>query len=133
MKIHEFDLQDVLKEQECKGGYAYLAAPYSDPDIAIRLQRVDNINRVAGHLIAAGVMLFSPISHGHPIAMTVELPTDYAFWQRHAECMLHGASSIIILQLGGWAASEGITGEVEFADTLDLTVYVLDPLKALSL
>lgn len=133
MKILDFNLEAVIKQQKKLGGYAYLAAPYSDDSIAIRLQRVDNINRVAGRLMARGVLLFSPISHGHPIAQAYDLPTDYTFWRRHAEVMLNGASSVIVLQLGGWSNSDGIKGELEYADDLDLTVYVLDPLKALNL
>jgi len=133
MNIRDFDLDTILDQQAAEGGYTYLAAPYSHADKAIVGQRVRNINRAAGELIARGVMVFSPISHCHPIAEAIELPGDFEYWQRYNSVMLTAASSMTVLTLGGVDDSTGVSGELNIAEALDHVCYMLNPLHALNL
>lgn len=133
MNIVTFDLRTILEQQAEYSGYTYLAAPYSHDDEAIVLQRVEAINRAASRLMECGVMLFSPISHCHPIAMAGGLRGDYEYWRRYNWVMLNQASSITVLKLGGWHESSGVTGEIKIADSLKYTAYMLDPLVAFDL
>ncbi len=47
----------------------YLATPYSHDDPNIRAHRFTVANRVASKLMRDGRMVFSSISHTHPIAL----------------------------------------------------------------
>lgn len=46
----------------------YLACPYSHPDRDVRQRRFDQVNAAAAWLILNEQMVFSPISHSHPIS-----------------------------------------------------------------
>jgi hypothetical protein len=47
----------------------YLASPYSHPDPAVREARFREACRAAAKLMRLGQPAFSPIVHGHPIAV----------------------------------------------------------------
>ena len=133
MNVRDFNLDTILDQQAAEGGFTYLAAPYSHDDKAIVRQRVRNINKAAGELIARGVLVFSPISHCHPIAEAIELPGSFEYWQRYNAVMLTAASSMTVLTLGGVETSTGVAGELEIACALDHVCYMLNPLYALNL
>ena len=57
----------------------YLAGPYSHPDPTVRAIRFHKLNDKAAELLRAGNLVFSPISHSHPIAEQCELPKDWEF------------------------------------------------------
>jgi len=63
-----------------------------------------------------GEIVFSPISHGHPIAEAVELPKDWAFWGKHCEAMLRLSHQMNYLKLPGWETSEGLQNEIILCD-----------------
>lgn len=46
----------------------YLCHPYSHPDPAVRRQRFESANDLAGRLMRSGFVVFSPLSHSVPIA-----------------------------------------------------------------
>ncbi len=48
----------------------YLATPYTDFDPAVRAARFFAVNKVAAHLMKKGFLVFSPISHTHPIVIS---------------------------------------------------------------
>ncbi len=133
MIILDFNLEDLLEQQAEFSSFTYLAAPYSSPDEAIVKQRVDTINRAAARLIECGVMLFSPISHCHPIAKIGGLRGDFEYWRRYNWVMLNAASSFTVLKLHGWYESVGVTSEFKIADSLKRPAYMLDPLVAFNL
>lgn len=113
------------------GELVYLAAPYSHPDPAVREARFQEINRVAGSLMAAGIFVFSPISHTHPIAEAHALPGSWEFWEAYDRAMLSRCSRVIVLQLEGWEASVGVAAELalaaEFALPVEFTSASLRP------
>jgi len=57
----------------------YLACPYSHPDSNVREYRFKMANRAAAKLMRDGHIVYSPISHTHPIAMEGDLPLDWAY------------------------------------------------------
>ena len=97
----------------------YLAAPYSDPDIIVRRFRVDMANRKAGELMERGYLVFSPLSHSHPISeyCTVD-PCDHNFWLRQDLWILKICDEMRILCLPGYDKSKGIQIEKEYAEEL---------------
>jgi hypothetical protein len=104
----------------------YLACPYSHPDRAVRVKRFEAVNRAAAKLMRQGLMIFSPISHTHPIAEAGDLPLGWEYWQAYDRAYLTHCHKIIVLMLDGWVSSKGVTGELAIAKELDLTVEYMD-------
>jgi hypothetical protein len=111
-----------------RGVFIYLAAPYSHPDRTVMLERFDAINCAAARLILEGHIIFSPISHSHPIAETGIVPAvDWQFWERLDMPFLEASCRLIVLMLGGWDISRGVTAEVARARELGIPVEYLRP------
>ena len=105
----------------------YLACPYSHKDPNVRKQRVKAVNKKAAELMMAGHLVFSPLSHSHPISKhcTVD-PCDHDFWLRQDLWILKFCDEMQILCLDGWDESSGIRTEIEYAKTLGIDVRMID-------
>ena len=106
----------------------YVAAPYSHDDPAVRELRFRKINAYCAAQMAAGVILYSPISHCHPIAFEHALPTDWAFWERFDRAMIGCCQRLTVLTLDGWRESRGVQAEIKIA--LDMNIPVEYALEA---
>ena len=76
-------------------------------------------------LVAEEVLVFSPLSHSHPISKhcTVD-PCDHDFWLRQDLWILAICDEFHILCLDGWLESKGIDTEYQRAQDMRLpTVY----------
>ena len=93
----------------------YLAVPYSDPDSRIRQKRFETVNKVAAALMNKGFLVFSPISHTHPIAEAGRLPLGWEFWKEYDESFIEWADEIHVLKLPGWKESTGVQAEISIA------------------
>ena len=100
----------------------YLGCPYSDPDPLIREQRFNAVNAYAARLMNDGKYVFSPISHGHPIALAGDLPNDFAFWEGLCREMMSHCGELRILMLPGWQESVGVLAELLIADELGIPI-----------
>lgn len=109
-----------------KDGYVYLASPYSDPEEVIRTRRFWAVCAVTAHLMRDGHIVYSPIAHSHPVALCGGLPTEWDFWARFDETMLHAARELWVLTLPGWDNSRGVKAEIRIAQRLE------KPIKQLS-
>lgn len=100
----------------------YLASPYTyksdDPERVKRVLelRFRQVSADAADLIRAGLRVFVPISHTHPIAEhggidhgdhTIWLPADKPI---HERC-----DGIIVDMIPGWNTSDGIAQELEWS------------------
>ena len=94
----------------------YLACPYSHPDKSIREERVAQVDKKAAELMELGNLVFSPLSHSHPISehCTVD-PCDHSFWLRQDLWILDVCDEMHVLCLGGWEKSKGIAAEIAYA------------------
>lgn len=104
----------------------YLASPYSDPSLHIRIERFDAICFAAGKLMNAGIHVWSPIAHSHPIAMAVNLPKDFEFWRSHNFETLRRCDGILICMMPGWEKSIGVAGEIDEAKRLGIRIHYID-------
>lgn len=100
----------------------YLAVPYSHPDPAVRLARFEAANRAAGLLMREGLLVFSPISHTHPIAEACGLPLGWDYWQAYDRAVLSCCSKVIVLELDGWQNSIGVMNELSIAHFANIEV-----------
>lgn len=107
--------------------YVYLAHPYTDKDRAVMEARFQSANALAAQLMAGGLVVFSPISHSHPIAQVLQNADDGQFYGKQDAPFLDGAAMVVVALVDGWDASNGVKHEVGRAGELGLPVYFLDP------
>jgi len=74
----------------------YLATPYSHNLPGLREWRFKKINEVAGKLMLDGHIVFSPISHSHPISLTIDNGMDADFYLRQDIVFLKWAQKMIV-------------------------------------
>ena len=116
-------------------GYWYFATPYSHPDERVREYRFEMACEGAARLLEAGINVYCPIAHTHPISEHLgNLPHE--FWMRVDHPFLVDALGLIIGMLPGWSDSRGVMEEMRrtldaekpisylpgppFADTIEL-------------
>lgn len=110
-----------------KTGYIYLATPYSrysrGLDAAWTLAC-----RAAGAFAAAGIPVYSPIAHTHPIAEAVELdPLDHGIWMPLDYPLMSKAAGLAVLMASGWTESKGVQIEIEWFDQAGRPVFYIAP------
>jgi len=93
----------------------YLATPYTGNEF----ESFKNVNRIAGELMNAGHIVFSPISHTHPIACECEMPKHWEFWKKFDECFIEWCDELWICDFGDWTKSKGVLGEIKIAHKLN--------------
>ena len=104
----------------------FLASPYTHNDEAVMIFRYEAALAAASELINEGNIIFSPIVHSHPIAVTYNLPRDYSFWQAYTNSfILHWAEVFSILRLQDWEHSVGIKDESVLARKVNLPIYYI--------
>lgn len=105
----------------------YLASCYSDPDPSVRASRFDALNRKAGDLIQAGHIVFSPISHSHPISLHMDNSNDSHFWVDQDMAFIPWCDEMWVLRLDGYVQSKGVAREIGEAQRLGKKVRFIDP------
>ena len=105
----------------------YLASPYSHDDPAVMEQRFHDVCKVTAQLIKAGLNVFSPIAHSHPL-VEYGAPTDWKSWERVDLDILGRCDGIAVLELEGFSASVGVHAEVKFAKSIGMKVMRFSPL-----
>ena len=103
----------------------YLATPYTGTSQQ-QEARFKYVNARAAELMAAGILVFSPISHTHPIAVAGDLPTGWEFWREYDFTFIQWGDELYVLMSDGWQESTGVTAEIEFAKELGKPIVYLD-------
>ena len=103
----------------------YLAVPYSDPDPSVRERRFQAANEAAGILMRAGLYVYSPISHSHPIAIAGGLPLDWDYREGYDREILSHCGALVVLEIAGWRESTGVTGELKISADFCIPAMVL--------
>jgi nucleoside 2-deoxyribosyltransferase len=104
----------------------YLACPYSHEKGGIRSMRFDLVNAAAAKLMREGYLVFSPISHTHPIAERGDLPKGWDFWEAYDRTFIDWADEVHVLMLDGWKESKGVTAEIAIAKELGKPVHYIE-------
>ena len=104
----------------------YLASPYTHVDDAVRESRFDAACLATSTLLRAGLHVYSPIVHSHPL-VRYGLPIEWEFWRAQDFEHLRRCDEVILLTLDGWKASRGVQAEIELAIERDLQIRYLSP------
>ena len=100
----------------------YLAIPYTGNEN--KSFQVANI--VAGLLMQQGHIVFSPISHTHPIAMECDLPKDWEYWKCQDEFFIGICDEIHVVMLNGYEKSKGVNAEIKIAKKLKKPIKFIE-------
>lgn len=107
--------------------YWYLATPYTKYPAGTEAAFVLACEQTA-LLILAGVPVFSPIAHTHPVAVHGKLPLDHSFdWLAVDRPMMEAAKGCVVLRAEGWQDSIGVLHEIRFFRSQGKPVYYMDP------
>jgi hypothetical protein len=107
--------------------YWYLATPYSKYPAGIEGAFVLACKQTA-LLIKAGIPVYSPIAHTHPVAIHGEIdPYDHKIWMPADEPMMKAAFGLIVLRAESWTKSYGMKVEIDAFAADGKPVIYMDP------
>lgn len=118
--------------QKSKSKLEYLAVPYTFAHADARVQaavqetRFEIVNAVAATLIKEGHLIYSPISHSHPIFQSGVAGGDWETWKKLDLALLAVCKRLLVLRLDGWKESEGVQSEIVEARRLGIRVKYID-------
>lgn len=104
----------------------YLASPYSHPDISVRERRIYWVTQAAAAMARRGELVYSPLTHSHPIALAGDLPGGWDYWRAHDEWMLERCSVLAVLMLPGWRESVGVQAEIALARKRGIPITMVE-------
>lgn len=107
--------------------FIFLSSPYTHADPAVMHKRYLVVARHAAGMIRNGLVVYSPIVHGHNLA-GFGLPLDHEFWMRQCLPILRVASELQVLVLDGAVGSCGVKREIAEAYKAGLGVTYIEPL-----
>lgn len=110
-----------IAESNRVSGMIYLACPYSHENKQIELERFKIVTKVATKLTEQGIIVFSPITHSHPMAIE-GLHADWIFWEKYDIFFLDRASALYVLTLDGWKDSVGVQAEMAYAEKIGIPI-----------
>jgi hypothetical protein len=105
-------------------GFYYLATPYSRYPYGPVGAFKDAVS-AAATCIKAGVMVFSPIAHSHPIAVTGQIAGHFEQWAALDEAMIAASNGMIVVEMEGWQESAGIKAEIDLCHKLEKPIYFM--------
>jgi len=109
-----------------KSEIEYLSIPYSHEDVLVRKYRFELVNKIVADLMKKSRVIFSPISHCHPLT-DYGLPGSWDYWRKFNYEFLKIAKKLIVVKLEGWEESVGVQGEIKIAEELGLIIEYIDP------
>ncbi len=104
----------------------YLASPYSKYPAGIEAAFRD-VAALAGKLLVAGLKVYSPIAHTHPIAIYGHLDAyDHTIWMPFDQAIMNVCDAMIVATMETWDKSYGIGEEIKVFSAAGKPIYRLD-------
>lgn len=92
----------------------YLASPYSKYKQGIYVA-FEEVCAQTALLVSAGVKVYSPIAHTHPVAIHGNLdPLDHSIWLEADRAFMDTACGLIVCEMQGWRESYGVQHEIDY-------------------
>lgn len=105
----------------------YLATPYSRYPDGLEAAFIEAA-KLAGRLLDAGVRVYSPICHTHPIAIHGEIdPLDHSIWIPFDESMMSVSDALVVAMMPSWRQSKGIRYEIDYFELEGKPIFYLEP------
>lgn len=105
---------------------SYLATPYSQYPGGIYVAFAEAAE-LAGRLLKAGICVYSPICHTHPIAIHANLdPLDHDIWLPFDQMMMNVSDVLIVAHMKRWEHSKGIAYEIEYFERAGKPIFDLN-------
>ncbi len=104
----------------------YIASPYSHEDKHVRELRYLQVTDYCAKQVAAGNIVFSPITYGHVLSEHADLPTDFTFWKNFCLTFLGNCEEMHIIRLDGWEESNGIREEIQYCILSEIPIKYID-------
>ena len=104
----------------------YLAVPYSNPDPEIREKRYNAVTRLTGLMSKEGYIVFSPITHSHPVAKMTKLSGGWGFWSKIDYAFIRACKICVVYMLPGWRQSVGVQAEIKYCEEHGIPVMYID-------
>jgi hypothetical protein len=93
--------------------FYYLASPYSKYERGLEAAFAVAC-QAAALFVEAGIPVYSPIAHTHPIAVIGGInPLDHSIWLPFDHPMMVAAKGLIVLMADGWQDSYGMKVEID--------------------
>ncbi len=101
----------------------YLAIPYT----GYEEQAFKLVNKYAAWYHANGYIVYSPISHWHPIAIQEKLPGNWEFWEKQDTAFLSWSDEIHVIDAikDSIVNSKGVNKEVNKARKLQKRIEII--------
>jgi hypothetical protein len=114
--------------------FIYLASPYTaqQPDLnptqkmVVMSRRFEKTMELTAVIFNAGRTVFSPIVHGHEMAITHDMPKEFEFWRDHDFAMISACNELWVHAMDGWEESPGVTAEIKFARAMNKPIYLVN-------
>ncbi len=107
--------------------YWYLATPYSKYPEGIQAA-FEAACRETAVFVRAGIPVFCPIAHTHPVAIAGDIdPYDHAVWLPADRPFMEGAAGLVFCKLQSWEISYGMKAEREYFESVDKPVVEMEP------
>ena len=120
-------LRQAIEEKASLPEIEYLACPYAHTDLSVMYARFKAASKVAAQMMAAGVVIFSPLTQNHTLAAFEDFPRDWEFWKRVDFPFLRMSKVLHVLTLEGWKRSTGVAAEISYAKEEGMEVGYLNP------
>lgn len=109
--------------------FFYLATPYTKwaggIDAAFEMAC-----REAARFIRAGIPVFCPIAHSHPIAKNGGIdPLSHEVWLAADAPLMAAAQGLIVVRAKGWEDSYGVTHEIKAFKAAGKPILYVDPVS----
>lgn len=108
-------------------GFWYMATPYSKWPAGIDAA-FEMACREAARLLKAGITVYSPIAHTHPIAKLGGIdPLSHEIWLAADRPLMDAARGLIVVRAHGWEDSYGIGEEIKVFRAAGKPILYVDP------
>lgn len=110
-----------------KFGVVYLATPYTKYPRGLEMAFIDAC-RIAAKMVQAGIKVYSPIAHTHPIACHGGISkTDHSLWLPFDFALMRKADALCVAKMDGWDQSFGVAEEIQMFKADHKPIFFLDP------
>ena len=103
-------------------GLIFVSMPYSAPAARTVTMRMDIWCREMARYVLRGEPVIGVLWYHFALEHEPKLGTDWAAWKAYAEALILKSSKVRVIKVHGWDQSEGVKGEIEFAEANGIPV-----------